>query len=109
MFDGKPLIKKELAYCSLNSTWGPNGTNMGGFIVSYGAEGFGFGNLTFVIREDGSLTCDNEREDRDTVKYIMNCLVDRATFKDSKDGKDSEIEAPKTEDYHGNNNKKDAE
>ena len=102
MFDGKPLTEKGLAYCHLTSTWGPHDGNDGGFVVSYGAKGFGFGNVSFVIKKDGSLVCDSEREDRETVKYILNCLVDRAEFKDSRKG---EAEPVANDSSHGNSNR----
>lgn len=100
MFDGKPLIEKELIYCNLMSTWGPHTGNDGGFKIGYAAKGYGFGTLTFIINKDGSLTCDNEREDRETVKYILNCLVDRDKFIDGE-----EKDELKYNEKHGNANK----
>ena len=107
MFDGKPLIEKELSYCVLDATWPEHNGNLGGFRVAYGAKGFGFGNITFVINKDGSLTCDNERENRETVKYILSCLVDRAEFRDSREHQKEEKEVVKKDKIkHGNGNRK---
>lgn len=98
MFDNIPLVEKELAYCKLGVAWGPNERNKGGFIIQYGANGFGFGTVTFVIKEDGSLYCDNELLDRKTIKYILSNLVDRAEF---QDGKEDELKSLKNNNPHG--------
>lgn len=72
----------EYSYCVLGATWGPHKGNNGGFIIQYGIKNFGFGEVTFVIEKDGSLTCDTETCPRAFVERCLMELLKRAKLRD---------------------------
>ena len=90
----KPLTEMEFSYCVVGATFGEHPANpetgyqgtRGGFIVQYGADGFGFGEITFVIRLDGTLECASELCSPSFVKRLMTEVVKRAWFTELKSG-----------------------
>ncbi len=75
---GKPdftLTKVEVESC-----WGKNKTNDGGFEVTWGTVSAGFGSLTFVKR-DGKLICDAETMGREFVQEVLKKLADDVVIK----------------------------
>jgi hypothetical protein len=57
-----------------------HGPGRAGFVVSWGMPGTGFGELTFVLGEDGKLILETECMSKDFVKHILNKLIDDATL-----------------------------
>jgi len=55
---------------------------IGNSTISFSMKGFGFGQVVFYNDEDGNLRCDNECMSKDTIKKIMNTLVDCAELDD---------------------------
>jgi len=49
---------------------------------NWGLKGFGFGMLHFYMK-DGKLHCDNECMKPETVKKILNMMVDQCVMDDS--------------------------
>ena len=112
-----PPVDMEFAYCVLGSCWGPwerkdkDGKligNNGGFIIQYGAKNFGFGEITFIIEKDGTLTCDTETGPRAMAER---CLIEmskrarlRDDWEDSAAYKDREP-VVKSDNKHGERNK----
>jgi len=45
--------------------------------LQFGVKGFGFGELYFYTKED-KLYCDNELMGKETIKKILNIMVDKA-------------------------------
>lgn len=78
----------EFAYCLLGATWGPHEGNNGGFIIQYGVKKFGFGEITFVIEKDGTLTCDTESCSREFAQLALNELLKRAKLRDNMDDRE---------------------
>lgn len=52
-----------------------------GFEVKWRAEGFGFGLLTFNLK-NGRLICDNEGMSREFIKRVLNYIVDQCELVD---------------------------
>jgi len=52
-----------------------------GFVVRWGANGVGFGEITFVL-DKGRLGCWSECMSRDFVKRALSAVVDRAIWKE---------------------------
>lgn len=55
----------------------------GGFVVRWGLEDFGFGELTFYLHE-GKLVCDTECMSRDFVRAALNKIADTITIECEK-------------------------
>lgn len=53
----------------------------GGFAVRWGANGVGFGEITFVL-DKGQLRCSSECMSRDFVKKALSAMVDRAIWEE---------------------------
>jgi len=53
-------------------------TAIGSSTISFSMKGFGFGQVVFYNDADGNLRCDNECMSKDTLRKIMNTLVDCA-------------------------------
>ena len=53
----------------------------GGFVVRWGANGVGFGEITFVL-EKGRLRCWSELMSRRFVKDALSAMVDRAIWEE---------------------------
>jgi len=73
----------EFSYCVLGATWNPHENNNGGFIIQYSIKNFGFGEISFVIEKDGSLTCDTETSSREFAQIVLSELLKRATLRDN--------------------------
>lgn len=70
------IIKGEFVNLQINKTelkqvWGEYENNKGGFTIGWYSEDIGFGELTFVIENDGTLRCDNEcMRDESCIKIL---------------------------------------
>ena len=65
------------------SVRGPSANLMGyayGLEVSWSKPGVGFGTVTFIVRNNGTLECDSEAMSKKFVKEVMSALVDKAEF-----------------------------
>jgi len=60
----------------LDHTWNEEGTNRKGFLLTWQTQSAGFGELVFIMWEDGSLHCDSETMSKSFVKSVFNYLVD---------------------------------
>lgn len=82
--------KYDFSYCDLTSAWGPHDGNNGGFVLSWGVKGFGFGQLTFCIKggkvdslgtySGGKTQCDSETLSKDFVKQALDKFIDGVKF-----------------------------
>jgi hypothetical protein len=45
--------------------------------LRFGVKGFGFGELYFYFKDD-KIYCDNEFMDKETIKQIINIMVDKS-------------------------------
>lgn len=63
--------KYEFEWVELESSWDAHEGNQGGFRLSFGGKGLGFGTLTFFKGKDGKLMCDNERMDLEFVEQAL--------------------------------------
>ena len=52
--------------------------------LRFGVKGFGWGELYFYIRDD-KLYCDNELMSKETIKKILNIMVDQCELTCTKD------------------------
>ena len=65
----------------LTETWEAHERNKGGFKLAWSSEK-GFGEVSFFVRNDGKVVCDNERESPEFIKSLMLALVESSEFKD---------------------------
>lgn len=62
----KAIDEPKFVYVKLDHVWGPfrnqivPGGNEGGFVLKWGVEKVGFGELTFCLKTDGRVVCDTE-------------------------------------------------
>ena len=80
-----------IADVQLRQCWGPwkkrgKEGNQGGFDVAYQMATAGFGSVTIVLKNDGTIYCDNEGMSRKFVKEVLCKLVDKMKFQSEKDG-----------------------
>ena len=89
----------EFTYIAVSHAWGkkeyakrPEWNNWGGFVVSWGAKGVGFGELTFVLKggkfneetrelEGATLECDSEAMGRQFIKEALMALAEKVVIK----------------------------
>lgn len=64
----------------LSEIWGPweqdGKKGQGGFVISWSAEGIGWGELTFSKKEDGTVVCDNEIMGAEFCKAVLSAFLD---------------------------------
>jgi hypothetical protein len=51
-------------------------------VIRWGINNVGFGEFTFEKDNDGNTVIDNEAMDKDTIKKVMNHIIDKAKLKD---------------------------
>jgi hypothetical protein len=85
----RQLIKLHgWAYVKLEHTWSkadgrkyPKGwKNNGGFVIRYGIKGFGFGEIIFRRRLNGTIFCDSEMMSREFVNAALKEIVRQSKF-----------------------------
>jgi hypothetical protein len=77
--DAKKVEELKFVKCVLASTWGKGGDYNGGFLIQYDIKDFGFGEVTFAIRKDGTLECDLETCGREFAARVLQEMMLRAT------------------------------
>lgn len=61
----KAIDEPKFVYVKLDRAWGPwkrrgGEGNNGGFVLTWGVEKVGFGELSFCVKLDGTVVCDTE-------------------------------------------------
>jgi len=82
---------QDFEYCKITSIWGPFKNNQGGFNLSWGVKGIGFGEITFYLKDgkidpntaewsDGKIMCDNEGMSKDFIKAALEKFLESVQF-----------------------------
>lgn len=61
----------KFEWVELEEAWDAHERNQGGFRLSYGLKGMGWGTLTFFRSNEGKVVCDNERMDLEFVEQAL--------------------------------------
>ena len=51
-------------------------------VIRWGINNIGFGEFTFEKDNDGNTVIDSEAMDKDTIRKVMNHIIDKAKLKD---------------------------
>lgn len=57
-------------------------TRKGALGISWSKPGVGFGELGFIIKEDGTIECDSETMGKKFVMEVLEAFVDSAKFRE---------------------------
>ena len=90
--DSELKEKFEFIEARISDTWSKNKRNDGGFSIDWAVKSWGFGGITFIIK-NGKLYMDTEYMGKDFVKQCLNAVIDDAILQGSPEDK-REVEKP---------------
>lgn len=64
------------------SCWGKWNRNNGGFNLGWVSPSYGCGEVTFIIRQDGTIHCDHQAMNKEFVMSVFAALLEKCTFED---------------------------